>query len=101
VSALEATVRVPCDHPAFEGHFPAHPVLPGVVLLGEALARIAAASHARPESFALVQCKFLKPVSPGASLTFSCGDTDEPTVRFEFRDGTEAVTSGAFSRNVP
>ena len=35
---------VPLDHPAFAGHFPGKPILPGVVLLDVALQTIAGAS---------------------------------------------------------
>jgi 3-hydroxyacyl-[acyl-carrier-protein] dehydratase len=34
--------RVPVDHPALAGHFPGHPMVPGVVLLDRALTLIAA-----------------------------------------------------------
>ncbi|HEX4330582.1 MAG TPA: hypothetical protein VH040_00465 [Usitatibacter sp.] len=101
MSSLEAELRLPSDHPAFAGHFPGHPILPGVVLLSEALARIASATHAPPHSFSLAQCKFLKPVAPGAKLAFSCEGLAEGTVSFEFRDGEAAVASGAFTRNDP
>ena len=35
MDAHRFTVEVPAGHPAFEGHFPGHAVLPGVVLLAE------------------------------------------------------------------
>jgi 3-hydroxymyristoyl/3-hydroxydecanoyl-(acyl carrier protein) dehydratase len=35
---------VPRDHPAFEGHFPGRPLLPGVALLAEALAAVTEAT---------------------------------------------------------
>jgi 3-hydroxyacyl-[acyl-carrier-protein] dehydratase len=67
------SVRVPIapDHPAFAGHFPGNPLLPGVVLLAHAQEVLLA----RPDCarwFAagavLNAVKFLAPVRPGADL---------------------------------
>ena len=64
-------IDVPMDHPAFAGHFPGHPVLPGVLLLAfvmQALAArplLAARVGATPR---LDNAKFPHPVGPGARL---------------------------------
>ena len=67
--ALRARVRIPHDHPAFAGHFPGQPLLPGVVLLGEALEVLL---REAPESVGtqprVNAVKFLAPVRPGADL---------------------------------
>jgi 3-hydroxymyristoyl/3-hydroxydecanoyl-(acyl carrier protein) dehydratase len=55
---------IPPDHPSLDGHFPDHPLVPGVVLLDEALARLAA--HLRcGRPVRLRSVKFLAPVLPG------------------------------------
>ncbi|MBI5719809.1 MAG: acyl-CoA synthetase [Burkholderiales bacterium] len=81
----ESEDEYPIDaaHPAFAGHFPGHPLLPGVVLLSLVmrsvqrrpgwLARLGAASGAvsgAPASapLAIEQVKFLAPVGPGARV---------------------------------
>jgi len=37
---MEQKLRIAKDHPAYEGHFPGHPLLPGVVLIAEAMAAL-------------------------------------------------------------
>ena len=63
-------VDIAADHPAFAGHFPGRPVLPGVALLAEVIeAALARAARWRLRSAAaprLAVVKFLAPVGPGA-----------------------------------
>lgn len=63
---------VPADHPAFAGHFPGHPVLPGVVLLSWVMETVAArpALAARLGTAPRVDsAKFLQAVGPGTTLS--------------------------------
>jgi 3-hydroxymyristoyl/3-hydroxydecanoyl-(acyl carrier protein) dehydratase len=61
-------VDVPPDHPCFAGHFPGHPILPGVLLLERVMA-LARASLTDPlTGCTLSNVKFLSAVSPGDAL---------------------------------
>ena len=62
---------VPTDHPAFAGHFPGRPIVPGVVLLDRVLMLIAEATGHAPEALTLRSVKFLSPVLPGETVVFS------------------------------
>jgi 3-hydroxymyristoyl/3-hydroxydecanoyl-(acyl carrier protein) dehydratase len=95
------TLDVPRDHPAFEGHFPGRPILPGVLLLAEAMAAIEAATSTSARDWNVDTVKFLGVVEPGARL--AVGHSVQPSggVRFEIRDGERLVASGALSRNAP
>ncbi|HEY2558917.1 MAG TPA: 3-hydroxyacyl-ACP dehydratase [Caldimonas sp.] len=67
-------IEVGSDHPAFAGHFPGRPVLPGVALLAAVLEAaageptLARAVGAAPR---LAVVKFLAPVEPGTSLAIA------------------------------
>ncbi len=56
---------IPADHPAFAGHFPGRPVLPGAVLLDLIVADAALAPLA-----GVVRLKFLRPVLPSETITY-------------------------------
>jgi len=68
---VEAVVEIAADHPAFAGHFPGAPVLPGAFVL--ALVMQAASEHPALASRLgdtpqVQQVKFLAPVGPGQRL---------------------------------
>jgi 3-hydroxymyristoyl/3-hydroxydecanoyl-(acyl carrier protein) dehydratase len=95
--AVETRLAIPRDHPAFEGHFPGHPILPGVVLLAEALAAIEAATGHPPHAWTISSAKFLRPVDPGTPLTLAHERLASGAMRFEIRSPLGAVASGACS----
>jgi 3-hydroxyacyl-[acyl-carrier-protein] dehydratase len=75
---IVASKLVSRNEPHFEGHFPGHPVMPGVLII-EALAQAGALYAARLTKFdperqviyfmAIDKAKFRKPVVPGDHLT--------------------------------
>ena len=92
------SLHIAADHPAFAGHFPGHPLLPGVSLLAEVLEAVldepalAALVGAAPRIGAV---KFLAPVRPGAHLVVQL-DPGLRGVRFEVKEGERIAASGQF-----
>lgn len=93
---MESALLVPADHPSGAGHFPGRPIVPGVVLLAEALAAIARDTGRAPERWTLATVKFLQPVVPGTELTLAHA-AGSGGVRFEIRAGGRVVASGALA----
>ncbi len=65
---------IPSDHPCLAGHFPGRPIVPGVVILDEAVALIL---RDRPANRVteLDDVKLLAPVLPGDEVTVTCGES--------------------------
>lgn len=71
VDGLVLTFRVPVDLPFFEGHFPGHPILPGVVALGWLLAGAEQFLERPLGAVELLNVKFQVVVLPGAEVELS------------------------------
>lgn len=96
-------LHVPADHPAYAGHFPGRPILPGVVLLDAALYALAARQGLQGTTGKLKAAKFLSPVQPGESMTLHYTDSPAGGFHFEIRCGERSVASGAvvFTQEAP
>lgn len=93
----EAIWEVPPDHPAFAGHFPGHPIVPGVLLLDHVL--LLAAQHLdRPAGgWTVTQAKFLSPCAPGDELAFVLQASPSRGLAFTIRCGGRDVASGTLA----
>lgn len=95
----DTTFVVPPDHPAFAGHFPGAPIVPGVLLLDAAVHALQqahtpqAAGPAAARTCEISSAKFLSPVGPGETLTISCRPGAGGT-HFEIHSGARKVATG-------
>ena len=93
---------LPLDHRAAEGHFPGNPIIPGAVLLSEALKAIETGF-----GIALLPCqikaaKFFHPARPGDRLLIECSGAVAGEVRFACTvGGTTVLTAHIKCDTVP
>jgi 3-hydroxyacyl-[acyl-carrier-protein] dehydratase len=92
VTAL--ALGVEATHPAFEGHFPGAPVLPGVVMLDEAIRALELASGGAPRGWRIASVKFLKVIGPGEPLVLEQERLTSGAIRFTISSAGQAVASG-------
>jgi 3-hydroxymyristoyl/3-hydroxydecanoyl-(acyl carrier protein) dehydratase len=95
--------RVPHDHPAFTGHFPGMPIVPGVLILDRVLQTIFGGASDPgslggnwPRRCEIRAAKFLHPARPGDELLirYEAGGQAQAIVRFEVSAGSTAIASG-------
>jgi 3-hydroxyacyl-[acyl-carrier-protein] dehydratase len=90
--ARSLTLRIPTDHPAFAGHFPGQPLLPGVSLLAEVLEAL------------LADATLAARLGPAPRLAQIVLDASGRGLRFEVRDltaGARLAASGQFEAAAP
>jgi acyl-coenzyme A synthetase/AMP-(fatty) acid ligase len=95
----DAEFDIAADHPAFAGHFPGRPVLPGVVLLSLVMQAVQARPALRAQLGAMPcieQVKFLQPVGPGTRLRVVLREEGRG-VGFEVQRGDTTVARGQLS----
>ncbi|HYO13448.1 MAG TPA: hypothetical protein VE685_09670 [Thermoanaerobaculia bacterium] len=90
-------LEIPAESPFFAGHFPGHPILPGI-------AHLALATRALSEQ-AILEIRTLrlrKPVGPGEALeVFAEGPGEDGIARFEIRRGEETLSNGTVLLGTP
>jgi 3-hydroxymyristoyl/3-hydroxydecanoyl-(acyl carrier protein) dehydratase len=84
-------VAFPADHPALPGHFPGHPIVPGVLLL-DAVMQAAGLGRGR-----LLRAKFSAPVGPGDEVEIELTPRATDRIAFACRCRGGIVLSGEFA----
>lgn len=89
--------QVAVDHPAFAGHFPGRPIVPGVVLLDRAMAYAATSLGRQVSGWRVGNAKFLSPVGPGETLVFTFASATGTAISFSVHAGERLVASGTLT----
>ncbi len=98
----EATLFIAPDHPAFAGHFPGAPIVPGVVLLDAVVYAVLQTQgpKASGDGFdttpvcQISAAKFLSPVGPGETLRLVFAPGTAGSTRFDISSGDRKVATG-------
>lgn len=95
---MQTRLAIGADHPSFAGHFPKFPVLPGAVLLDEALRAIESACGLNLKEWQVATAKFLSPVRPREGLLLEHDAADAGLIHFSIQVGERKVASGTLIR---
>ncbi|MGH8291195.1 MAG: hypothetical protein ACREV7_19695 [Steroidobacteraceae bacterium] len=90
-------LSVAATHPAFDGHFPGTPVLPGVVMLDEVIRAIECAEGGEPRCWRIAAVKFLKAVGPGEPLALEQERLASGAIRFSILSAGQTIANGALT----
>ncbi|HSH86804.1 MAG TPA: hypothetical protein VK958_06065 [Methylophilus sp.] len=95
---------IPIDHPAFAGHFPGTPIVPGVVLLDEVLYALRRDIGLTVTDWQISSVKFLSPLTPGESVSLEYEQLANGNIKFEVlcssHDHPRQIVIGSLSARV-
>jgi 3-hydroxyacyl-[acyl-carrier-protein] dehydratase len=86
-------------HPAAQGHFPGNPIIPGAVLLAEALHAIEAGGEAASFPVIVKSAKFFGPTRPGDRVRIEYSRSPDHGISFRCLVKDAPVLSGELQCN--
>jgi 3-hydroxyacyl-[acyl-carrier-protein] dehydratase len=94
---MTRTHRVSADHPCFDGHFPGHPIVPGVMLLAIVEAQARAFLGASWRISGVPVAKFLTPIGPDMAFQIRLNQAAAGVVEFtiETAEPTTKIGTGS------
>lgn len=94
-TVVTATFLIPTDHPALPGHFPGHPLVPGVVVLDQVIQALEASGVPSARLRKLRHVKFVEPLLPGQEATIAA-ETGAAALSFSVTRGGNTIAKGSF-----
>lgn len=86
--------KIPASHPALPGHFPGHPVVPGVVILSEVWDALLASAGRPLRCTGWPSVKFLAPLAPEEPFTIDVVFTGPEAARFTCKSADRTLAQG-------
>lgn len=96
----ERIITIGADHPSLAGHFPGHPVVPGVVMLGEIMNAIRELAKGNIVFVGMPSAKFMSPLNPGEPLTIRLDQQGDGTTEFTCTTGARLIATGCLRYRV-
>jgi 3-hydroxymyristoyl/3-hydroxydecanoyl-(acyl carrier protein) dehydratase len=97
----ERTLTINSDHPALPGHFPGHPVVPGVIVLDEVIAALREIYGQELVVTGMPAVKLSSPLRPEERLTITVESQDTNTAAFTCEVGRRLIASGSIRFRLP
>ena len=96
----ERIVTIGMEHPSLAGHFPGHPVVPGVVMLGEIMKTGREMAKEHIVFVGMSSAKFLSPLNPGEPLTIRINQQGDGKMGFTCTTGLRLIASGCLQYRI-
>ncbi|MDZ4141354.1 MAG: hypothetical protein U1C48_05050 [Methylotenera sp.] len=96
----QTLLKIPANHPAFAGHFPGTPIVPGVVLLDEAIHAIITDTGLAATAWQISSVKFLSPLKPGEIVTIEHEQLANGSIKFEVLKDSRQVVTGSLAPSI-
>jgi 3-hydroxymyristoyl/3-hydroxydecanoyl-(acyl carrier protein) dehydratase len=93
MTTRQLELRIAADHPSLPGHFPGRPIVPGVVLLDQAIAAAESWLEQPLRIASLQQAKFTRPLLPEETATLALTLKDRE-LRFEIQRADDRIAQG-------
>ena len=90
----ERVLSISHNHPSLAGHFPGHPVVPGVVLLNEVIETLRRGSTVPLSVTGFSVVKFSTPLRPGEAVTIRVEDEEDGRAAFLCTVMARPIASG-------
>lgn len=94
-------MTLPEDHPAFAGHFPSDPMVPGVLLLDALLLAVSASRTIPYTALGVQSVKFVRVVRPAQTVSWVCEDRGHGILEFRIIAADDVVASGRLTVGAP